>query len=73
MSAAVGLRDDFTAADLRRLAGKAKDTDQARQRWRRFTTGWIGRRRRGSAAWITRRCGTGPIASIMSLKILLRR
>ena len=31
MSAAVGLRDDFTAADLRRLAGKAKDADQARR------------------------------------------
>lgn len=31
MSAAVGLRDDFTAADLRRLAGKAKDAAQARR------------------------------------------
>src|SRR5882724_4902390 len=31
MSAAVGLRDDFTAADLRRLAGKAKDADQTRR------------------------------------------
>lgn len=31
MSAAVGLRDDFTAADLRRLAGKARDADQARR------------------------------------------
>lgn len=31
MSAAVGLRDDFTAADLRRLAGKAKDADQVRR------------------------------------------
>lgn len=31
MSAAVGLRDDFTAADLRRLAGRAKDADQARR------------------------------------------
>jgi len=31
MSAAIGLRDDFTAADLRRLAGKAKDADQARR------------------------------------------
>lgn len=28
MSAAVGLRDDFVAVDLRRLAGKAKDADQ---------------------------------------------
>ena len=31
MSAAVGLRDDFTSADLRRLAGKAKNADQARR------------------------------------------
>ena len=31
MSTAVGLRDDFTAADLRRLSGKAKDADQARR------------------------------------------
>jgi transposase len=31
MSAAVGLRDGFTAADLRRLAGKAKDADQVRR------------------------------------------
>ena len=31
MSAAVGLRDDFTAPDLRRLAGKAKNADQARR------------------------------------------
>src|SRR6202171_2373850 len=31
MSAAVGLRDDFAAAGLRRLAGKAKDADQARR------------------------------------------
>src|SRR5260370_29140360 len=31
MSAAVCLRDDFTAADLRRLAGKAKDADQVRR------------------------------------------
>lgn len=31
MSAAVGVRDDFTAAELRRLAGKAKNADQARR------------------------------------------
>src|SRR4030081_3752380 len=31
MSAAIGLRDDFAAAGLRRLAGKAKDADQARR------------------------------------------
>src|SRR3977135_4424126 len=31
MSAAVDLRDDFAAAGLRRLAGKAKDADQARR------------------------------------------
>jgi transposase len=31
MSAAVGLRDDFTAVDLRRLAGKARDAAQARR------------------------------------------
>lgn len=31
MSAAVGLRDDFAAVDLRRLAGKAKDADQVRR------------------------------------------
>jgi transposase len=31
MSAAVDLRDDFRATDLRRLAGKAKDADQARR------------------------------------------
>jgi len=31
MSAAVGLRDDFTAPDLRRLAAKAKDADQVRR------------------------------------------
>jgi len=31
MSAAIGLRDDFAADDLRRLAGKAKDADQARR------------------------------------------
>src|SRR5260370_21641370 len=31
MSAGVGLRDDFTAAELRRLAGKATDADQARR------------------------------------------
>ncbi len=31
MSAAIGLRDDFEADDLRRLAGKAKDADQARR------------------------------------------
>ncbi len=31
MSAAVGLRDDFRAADVRRLAGKAKDADQVRR------------------------------------------
>lgn len=31
MSAAVGLRGDFTPADLRRLAGKAKDADQVRR------------------------------------------
>lgn len=30
MSAVVGLRDDFTAVDLRRLAAKAKDADQVR-------------------------------------------
>jgi transposase len=31
MSAAVGLRDDFAAVDLRRLARKAKDADQVRR------------------------------------------
>jgi len=31
MSAAVSLRDDFAASDLRRLAGKTKDADQARR------------------------------------------
>src|ERR1700731_3339310 len=31
MSLAIGLRDDFTANDLRRLAGRAKDADQARR------------------------------------------
>src|ERR1700674_2537232 len=31
MSAAVGLRDDFAAGCLRRLAGKAKYADQARR------------------------------------------
>src|SRR6267378_4248490 len=31
MSAAVGLRDDFTASDLRRLAARAKDADQVRR------------------------------------------
>jgi len=31
MSAAIGLRGDFEADDLRRLAGKAKDADQARR------------------------------------------
>lgn len=31
MSAAVGLRGDFTAADLRGLAGKVKDADQVRR------------------------------------------
>lgn len=31
MSAAVGLRNDFTAGELRRLAGKAKNTDQVRR------------------------------------------
>jgi len=31
MGAAVGLGDDFTAAELRRLAGKAKDADQVRR------------------------------------------
>jgi transposase len=31
MSAAIALREDFTAEDLRRLAGKAKDADQARR------------------------------------------
>src|SRR5229473_1279791 len=31
MSAAVELRDDFTAADLRRLAAKARDADQVRR------------------------------------------
>ena len=31
MSAAVNLRNDFTAAELRILAGKAKDADQARR------------------------------------------
>jgi transposase len=31
MSAAIGLRDDFAALDLRRLAGKAKNADQARR------------------------------------------
>ena len=31
MSAAIGLREDFEADDLRRLAGKAKDADQARR------------------------------------------
>jgi len=31
MSAAIGLRDDFTAADLRRLAGKVRDADQVRR------------------------------------------
>jgi putative transposase len=30
MSGVVGLRDDFTAAELRRLAGKAKNAGQAR-------------------------------------------
>src|ERR1700732_4054117 len=31
MSAAVGLRDDFAAVDLRRLARKAQDADQVRR------------------------------------------
>src|ERR1700680_1361429 len=31
MSAAIELRDDFEADELRRLAGKAKDADQARR------------------------------------------
>jgi transposase len=31
MSAAIGLRDDFTAADLRRLVGKVRDADQVRR------------------------------------------
>jgi transposase len=31
MSAAIGLRDDFEAADLRQLARKARDADQARR------------------------------------------
>src|SRR5882762_8209277 len=33
-------------------------------RWLRSTMGWTGRRRRGLAAWIARRCGTGRIASM---------
>src|ERR1700691_6601499 len=31
MGAAIRLRDDFTASDLRRLAAKAKDADQVRR------------------------------------------
>ena len=45
MSAAVGLRDDFTAADLRRLSGEAKDADQgapATSAGCGLRMGWIG-------------------------------
>ena len=31
MGAAIALRQDFSAEDLRRLAAKAKDADQARR------------------------------------------
>src|SRR6266404_1412310 len=59
MSAAVGLRDDFTAADLRRLAGKATDADQAR-RLLALATVYDGMDRQTLRDWAHRFNETGP-------------
>ena len=76
MSAAAGLRDDFTAADLRRLAGKVKDADEARRLLAlaavydgmdRGTAARIGGMdRQPLRDWIHRFNEHGPLASSMS-------
>ncbi len=74
MASAVGLREDYSAAELRALArlpsfgrwpgGRRTSTGaDGCCRWRRSATGWIVAKRRGSAAWTARRCATGFIAS----------
>ena len=61
MSAAITLRDDFGADDLRGLAAKAKDANQARRllALAAIRDGRIGRKPPVSAAWIARRCAIG--------------
>ena len=66
MSAAIALRDDFDAADLRGLAVKAKDADQAR-RLLALAAVYDGMDREEAArigGMVGRRFGTGCIASM---------
>ena len=59
MGQAIALRPDFTATELRRLATRTKDVAQARWRLQRSWMAPRARKRRGSAGWTGRRCGTG--------------
>jgi len=61
MGQAIAVRQDFTATELRRLATRTKDVAQAR-RLLAIAAILDGRRvqkRRGSAEWTARHCGTG--------------
>ena len=67
MAAAIALRDDFTAQDLRRLARRTRDAGHARRlwRWRRFTMVALAVMQPGLAPsackpFATGRCGSMP-------------
>lgn len=65
MAAAVKLRTDYSAFDLRRLAPASRHAKQSRRLLSLATVldGMDREQPRGSAAWIARRCATGFIGS----------
>ena len=70
MSAAIGLRQDFDAATLRRMAAQAKDADQAR-RLLALAAVYDGMSREQAArigGMVVRRCEIGCIASMSTVQ-----
>ena len=61
MGAAVPLRTDFSAGELRQLAKRAEDVDQARRcRWRRCSMGRRAMDRQTLRDWVHRFNEKGP-------------
>ena len=61
MGTAIAVRTDFSSQKLRRLATRVKNAAQARRLLAIAAVLTVprGKRRRRSAAWIGRPCGTG--------------
>ena len=59
MGQAIAVRTDYTSGEVRRLAQRAKDAGQARRLLAIAAVLNCARRRRASAGWTGRRCGTG--------------